>query len=143
MDHECDSTAANEKERSQYRCLSCLYILGGTTISATNHIGHDHFGQKNIGHRQYRPQSMTISATLATRNLHVMPTHVYMTSACTLLVYIENFVRDKAAMSAGQDHSHATPAVEGVGRVRGWQSVCRRCPTCVRSHLSVHVDRQA
>ena len=98
-------------------------------------------GDDDIGHKPYRPRPFrpkkyhpqTILATVndyighisATRNLHMMPRHVYMTSACTSLVYIENVVRDKAATSAeGQDHSHATPAVEGVGQVQGWQSVC-------------------
>ena len=37
-----------------------LSIKRGTTISATNHIGHDHIGQKNIGHSQwqYRPHAV-------------------------------------------------------------------------------------
>ena len=56
----------------------------------------------------------------------------------------EDVVRDKAATSAeGRDCSHATPAVEGVGQVQGWQSVCRWCPTHVRSHLSaVYIDKR-
>ena len=46
----------------------------------------------------------------------------------TLLVRCEQFEKRMQHWSAtsaeGQDRSHATPAVE-MGRIQGWQSVCR------------------
>ena len=54
-------------------CLCVMYALISqlvriTTISATNHIGHDHIGHSlyNIGHNgnQYRPQTIGLYAYL-------------------------------------------------------------------------------